>query len=123
MMITTILTPLPHMRSGRLRGIAVTTLRRQPAVPDVPTLDESGLKGFDVSGWYGILAPAGAPADVIAKLNGAIVRMMGSPEVVASFTRQGLEVFSSTPAQCTDRIRSELPRWAKVVRDTGARVD
>jgi tripartite-type tricarboxylate transporter receptor subunit TctC len=123
MMITTILTPLPHMRSGRLRGIAVTTLKRQPAVPEVPTLDESGLKGFDVSGWYGILAPAGTPLDVIAKLNNVIVRMMASPEVVGSFTRQGLEVFSSTPAQFTEKIRSEMPRWAKVVRDTRATVD
>ena len=123
MMITTILTPLPHMRSGRLRGIAVTTLRRQPAVPDVPTLDESGVKRFDVSGWYGILAPAGTPPNVIARLNDVIVRMTGSPEVVRSFTTQGLEVFSSTPAQFTEKIRSEMPRWAKVVQDTRATVD
>jgi tripartite-type tricarboxylate transporter receptor subunit TctC len=123
MMISTILTPLPHMRSGRLRGIAVTTLRRQPVIPEVPTLDESGMKRFDVSGWYGILAPAGTPAEVIAKLNDGIVRMMGSPEVVGSFTKQGLEVFSSTPAQFTEKIRSEMPRWAKVVRSTRATVD
>src|SRR5690606_15260771 len=89
MMITTIMTPLPHMRSGRLRGLAVTTLRRQPAVPDVPTLDEAGLKGFDVSGWYGILAPAGTPADVIAKLNDAIVRIDGLPGRCRQFHQAG----------------------------------
>lgn len=123
MMITTILTPLPHIRSGRLRGLAVTTLRRQPAVPDIPTLDESGMKGFNVSGWYGILAPAGTSSEIIAKLNEVIIRTMGSPQVVGTFTKQGLEVFTSTPAQFTEKIRSEMPRWAKVVRATGATVN
>jgi tripartite-type tricarboxylate transporter receptor subunit TctC len=123
MMITTILTPLPHMRSGRLRGIAVTTLKRQAAVPEVPTLAEGPLPGFDVSGWYGLLAPAGTPHEIVTRLNAAVVDMVRKPEVVEQFTRQGLELFASTPAQFADKIRSEMPKWGKVVRATGAKVD
>ena len=123
MMITTILTPLPHMKNGRLRGLAVTTAKRQPAIPDIPTLGEGGLPGFDVSGWYGILAPAGTPPDIVAKLNAVIVQMMNSPEVNEKFTRQGLEVFASTPDQFAAKIRSEMAKWGRVVRETRATVD
>jgi tripartite-type tricarboxylate transporter receptor subunit TctC len=123
MMITTILTPLPHMQNGRLRGLAVTTANRQPAVPDIPTLAEGGMRGFDVSGWYGILAPAGTPRDIVVKLNAVIVQMMGSSDVTEQFTKQGLEVFASTPDQFMAKIRSEMVKWGKVVRDTGATVD
>lgn len=122
MMITTILTPLPHMKNGRLRGLAVTTAKRQPAVPDIPTLAETAIPGFDASGWYGILAPAGTPRSVIAKLNAVIVEMMNSPEVRASFTKQGLEVFGSTPEQFSEKIRSEMVKWGKIVRQTRATV-
>jgi tripartite-type tricarboxylate transporter receptor subunit TctC len=123
MMITTILTPLPHMRSGRLRGIAVTTISRQPAVPDVPTLAEGPLPGFDVSGWYGLLVPAGTPQEIVSRLNAAVVEMVRKPEVMEEFKRQGLELFASTPAQFADKIRNEMPKWGKVVRATGAKVD
>jgi tripartite-type tricarboxylate transporter receptor subunit TctC len=122
MMITTILTPLPHMKSGRLRGLAVTTAKRQPAVPDIPTLGEVAIPGFDVSGWYGILAPAGTPRDIVAKLNAVISQMMNSPEVNERFTIQGLEVFASTPAEFAAKIRSEIAKWGKIVRETRATV-
>ncbi len=123
MMITTILTPLPYMGGGRLRGVAVTTLRRQQAIPDVPTLNESGVPGFDVSGWYGILAPAGTPREIVLRLNAEIVRMMQVQEVVDQFVRQGLELFSSSGDQFSAKIKSELVKWSKVVKDTRATVD
>jgi len=123
MMVTTILTPLPHMKTGRLRGIAVTTSRRQPAVPDIPTMAEAGLPGIDVSGWYGILATAGTPPEIIAKLNAEIVRMIRLREVTDPFLKQGLEIFSSTPKEFADKINTETVKWGKVVRDTNATVN
>lgn len=123
MMITTILTPLPYLENGRLRGLAVTTRKRQPAIPQVPTMDEAGVPGFEVSGWYGVLAPAGTPADIIEKLNSEIVKMMRSPAVNEHFVRQGLEVFSSSPGQFGAKIKSDIVKWGKVVRTTRATVD
>ena len=123
MMVTTILTPLPHMKTGRLRGIAVTTSRRQPAVPDIPTMAEAGLPGIDVSGWYGILATAGTPPEIIAKLNAEIVQMIRLREVTDPFLKQGLEIFSSTPKEFADKINTETVKWGKVVRDTNATVN
>ena len=123
MMITTILTPLPYLDKGRLRALAVTTRKRQPAIPQVPTMEEAGVPGFEVSGWYGVLAPAGTPADIIGKLNSEIVTMMRSPAVNEQFVRQGLEVFSSSPEQFSAKIKSDRVKWGKVVRTTRATVD
>ena len=123
LMITTILTPLPYLHSGRLRALAVTTRKRQPAVATVPTMAEAGVAGFEVSGWYGVLAPAGTPRDIVTKLNAEIVRMMQTPEVIEQFAKQGLEVFGSTPEQFAARIKSDIVKWGKVVKDTRATVD
>jgi tripartite-type tricarboxylate transporter receptor subunit TctC len=123
MMITTILTPLPYLSNGRLRGLAVTTRKRQPAIPQIPTMDEAGVPGFEVSGWYGVLAPAGTPREIIEKLNSEIVKMMRSPEINEQFVKQGLEVFTSTPEQFSAKIKSDSVKWGKVVRDTRATVD
>ena len=120
MMITTILTPLPYLGNGRLRGLAVTTGKRQPAVPHIPTMDEAGVPGFEVSGWYGVLAPVGTAGDLVEKLNSEIVRMIRAPEIVEQFVKQGLEVFSSTPEQFNAKIKSDIVKWGKVVRSTGA---
>ncbi len=123
MMITTIMTPLPFMNAGRLRGLAVTTQKRQPAVANIPTMAEAGVPGFEVSGWYGVLAPAGTPQDIVAKINAEIVRLTSSPEVIDQFVKQGLEIFGSTHAQFSARIQADLAKWSKVVRDTKATVD
>lgn len=123
MMITTILTPLPYLSNGRLRGLAVTTRSRQPAIPQIPTMDEAGVPGFEVSGWYGVLAPAGTPREIIEKLNSEIVKMMRSPEINEQFVKQGLEVFASTPEQFSAKIKSDSVKWGKVVRATRATVD
>lgn len=123
MMVTTILTPLPHMKTERLRGIAVTTPHRQPAVPEIPTMEEAGLRGVNVSGWYGILATAGTPQSIIAKLNSEIVSMMSDPKVTEPFRKQGLEIFSSTPHEFAEKIKTEMVKWGKVVKDTHAIVN
>jgi tripartite-type tricarboxylate transporter receptor subunit TctC len=123
MMITNILTPLPFMKAGRLRGIAVTSKNRQPAVPDLPTVQEAGIPGFEVSGWYGVLAPAGTPRDVIMRLNAEVVKMMRLPDIDEQFVRQGIEIFTSTPEQFAARIKSDIVKWGKVVRDARATVD
>jgi tripartite-type tricarboxylate transporter receptor subunit TctC len=123
MMITTILTPLPYLGNGRLRGLAVTTRERQPAIPQIPTMDEAGVPGFEVSGWYGVLAPAGTPREIIEKLNSEIVKMMRSPEINGQFVKQGLEVFASTPEQFSAKIKSDSVKWGKVVTATRATVD
>jgi tripartite-type tricarboxylate transporter receptor subunit TctC len=123
LMITTILTPLPYLHNGRLRALAVTTRKRQPAVATVPTMAEAGVAGFEVSGWYGVLAPAGTPRDIVARLNAEIVRMMQTSEVIEQFAKQGLEVFGSTPEQFAARIKSDIVKWGKVVKDTRATVD
>jgi len=123
MMITTILTPLPYLGNGRLRGLAVATRKRQPAIPQIPTMDEAGVPGFEVSGWYGVLAPARTPREIIEKLNSEIVKMMRSPEVNEQFVKQGLEVFASTPEQFSAKIKSDGVKWGKVVKATRATVD
>jgi len=123
MMFTNLLTPLPFIKSGRLHALAVTSRKRQPAMPDMPTIAEAGVPGFDVSGWYGVVAPAGTPREIIAKLNGEIVRIMQQRDIHEKFVRQGIEIFTSTPEQFAAHIRAELARWGEVVRKSGARVD
>jgi tripartite-type tricarboxylate transporter receptor subunit TctC len=123
MMITTILTPLPYLGTGRLRGLAVATRKRQPAIPQIPTMDEAGVPGFEVSGWYGVLAPVRTPREIIEKLNLEIVKMMRSPEINEQFVKQGLEVFASTPEQFSAKIKSDGVKWGKVVKATHATVD
>ena len=117
MMFTNLITPVPFIKSGRMVAIAVTSAKRQPALPQVPTMDEAGLKGFEVSGWYGILAPKGTPRDIVSKLNAEIVGILRLPEIDQQFVRQGIEIFTSTPSQFAEKIKTELPRWRKVVTD------
>lgn len=122
-MFTNLLTPAPFIKTGRLRGIAVTSSKRQPAMPDIPTVAEAGVPGFEVSGWYGVLAPAGTPREIITRLNAEIVKIMRLPDVQQIFVRQGIEIFTSTPERFGAHIRSEIAKWSKVVKSAGATVD
>lgn len=112
-----IASPLPHVKSGRLRAIAVTTIKRSSALPDIRTLDEQGLKGFEFSTWYGVAAPAGTPRDIVAKLNGEIVRIVKLPEVRDRLAAEGSDVVGDTPEEFTAFVRSEVARWARVVKE------
>jgi tripartite-type tricarboxylate transporter receptor subunit TctC len=113
-------TVLPQVRTGKLRALAVTSARRWPAAPELPTIAEAaGLPGFEVIGWFGVLAPAGTPSDVISKLNAEIVRVLKLPDVRQRLSDQGAEAAPSTPEQFGALIRSDTVKWAKVIKATG----
>jgi tripartite-type tricarboxylate transporter receptor subunit TctC len=108
---------LPYVRDGRLRGLAVTSLKRAPSAPDLPTVAESGYPGFEVTIWYAILAPAGTPPAIVRKLNQEIVKALALPDVRAKLADQGLEPIGNSPDELAAVIRSETATWAKVVKD------
>ncbi len=112
-----------HFKSGRLRALAVTSLKRAPSVPDVPTLDESGLPGFEAIAWYGILAPAGTPRPIIDKIQREASRLIAVPELRESLMVQGNDPVASTPEAFAARIRSELDQWGKLVRQLGLKLE
>ena len=114
---------LPYVKSGRLRAIAVSTLKRASAMPDLPTVAESGLPGFDVGSWFGILAPAHTPVPVIAKLNTELVRIINSPDFTAQLRTLGLDPMTSTPTEFAAYMRQETAKWAKVVHDAHIKID
>jgi len=114
---------LPHVKAGRLKALAVTTARRATVVPDLPTIAEAGVPGYDVDPWYGVIAPAGAPRAIIEQLNGAFARALNAPDVKEKFMLQGLEPRASTPAEFSGLIEKEIAKWSKVVRDAGIKAD
>ena len=112
-----------HIETGRLIGLAVTGAKRAPTVPKVPTMIESGYPTFDVVTWFGVLTSAGTPPEVVAKLNTEIIRILGMPAVKERLNAQGIDINTSTPEQYLDYIKSEGERWAKVVKQAGAKLD
>jgi tripartite-type tricarboxylate transporter receptor subunit TctC len=114
---------LPQVRAGKLRGIAVTALARVSTLREFPTMAESGLPGFEVESWYGLLAPAGTPHDIIAMLNSEMTRMLSPPEIRARLAAQGLFVSTSTPDQLAALMKAELIKWAKVIKEAGLKLD
>jgi len=113
----------PHVQSGKLRALAVTTTDRSKSAPDVPTMKESGFANFDVSSWFGLIAPAGTPPEVVNKLNAAMVKALDKPEVQLSFEKLGAVGVKTTPAEFGQFIKSEVDGWAPVVKASGAKVD
>jgi len=114
---------LPHIKAGRLRALAVTTAARASALPDVPTVAESGLPGFEASSWFGLLAPAGTPADVVAKVNGELARWIATPEAKEKMAAIGAIAAGGTPEDFAKHIAAETAKWARVVKESGAKVD
>ncbi|HYC46578.1 MAG TPA: tripartite tricarboxylate transporter substrate binding protein [Burkholderiales bacterium] len=110
---------LPQIKAGKIRGLAVTTLKRSPQLPDIPTMNESGYKGFEVSGWYGIMAPAKTPRPVIDRLNRDIVATLNSAEVSKILTSRGYDPSPTTPEAFAKYLRSEIARWSKAVKEYG----
>jgi tripartite-type tricarboxylate transporter receptor subunit TctC len=113
----------PHVKSGRLRGLAVTTAKRVPAFSELPTIAESGVPGFDVAAWAGVIVPAGVPRAIVMKLNSAVNSALTAPAVADKLPDLGLVVGGGTPEQFGEHIRKEAARWAEVVRKSGAKVD
>jgi tripartite-type tricarboxylate transporter receptor subunit TctC len=120
---SSIVPSLPHIRAGRLRGLAVSSAKRYGPLPDVPTIAESGLPGYSVESFYALMAPAGTPRAVIDKLHDEISRKLKSPEVQAHMAADGGEVIAASVADTARMLRDDYNRWAKPVKDSGARAD
>jgi tripartite-type tricarboxylate transporter receptor subunit TctC len=113
----------PHVKSGRLRAIAVTSTTRLASMPELPTVEESGLKGYESSQWYGIMAPAGTPDDILTALNTQIVRIMRRADMKQRLLDDGIVPVGNTRAQFAAYIKAELSKWADVIKRSGARID
>ena len=118
-----VLTSLPHVKSGRLRAIAVGNAKRSPLLPELPTVSESGLPGFEASSWYGIVAPTATPREVIARLHGALASALGGKDVAQRLLSQGMAPVLNTPEQFAEQIKADLPRWGKVIRTAGIKAE
>ncbi|MEQ1772959.1 MAG: tripartite tricarboxylate transporter substrate binding protein [Burkholderiales bacterium] len=118
LMVGNILVAMPHVRSGRIRAYGVTSARRASGVPEIPTIAESGLPGYEAVQWYGLVAPAKTPSDIVTKLHGAVVKVLQDPEMRKRFQNDGAEATpSTTPDEFATLIRNDLAKWAKVVKD------
>jgi len=114
---------IQHVRAGKMKALGVSTAKRSTLAPEVPSLNEAGVPGYDLSVWFGVLAPAGTPKEIVQRLNTEIVRILQSAEVKERFLKQGVDVQTSTPEQFDAFVRSEVGRWAKVIKDAGIRAD
>jgi len=114
---------ISFIKSGRLRGIAMTTAQRSPALPDLPTVGDAGIANYDVGSWYGLSVPAGTPKEIIGRLHDATLKLLVLPDVKERLAASGFDVLVSTPEQYGEFVRSEVERWAKVVKASGARAD
>jgi tripartite-type tricarboxylate transporter receptor subunit TctC len=114
---------MPQMKAGRLKALAVTTAKRSALAPELPTLAETGLPGFDIYTWWGFMAPAGTPKEILAKWNAEVARILGTPEMKQFFAQQGAEPAPTTPEQFAALIKSEIPKYAKIVKASGAKID
>ncbi|WP_270933653.1 Bug family tripartite tricarboxylate transporter substrate binding protein [Falsiroseomonas oryzae] len=114
---------LPHIREGRVRAVAVTTAQRHPAVPEVPTVAESGVPGYEAVGWYGIAAPAGVPAPIVERVNAVVNELIQRPALAARLSGQGADPLAMTPAEFGARIERDRARWTQVIRDAQIRPD
>lgn len=123
MMFDNLPSSMPHIKSGMLRALAVTSAKRSPALPDVPTIAEAGVPGYEASSWFGVLAPAGTPKEIVARLNADIVKVLAAPDIKERLSAQGADPVGNTPEQFAAYIRTEQIKWAKVVKDSGAKIE
>lgn len=123
LMFDLVLTAAPHIKSGAARGLAVTGTQRSAVLPDLPTVAESGLPGYEVSAWFGIFAPAGVPQQVVQRLNADFVKAMQQPDLKQRLASLGADPLTSTPAEFSAYLRAEIGKWAKVVKASGMKVD
>ena len=118
-----LLATLPHIKSGKLKALAVAGSHRASAMPDLPTVSEAGVPGFQSGSWQGLLAPAGTPPNIVAKLNDAVVKVLNEPDMKQRLADQGAEVVANTPEEFAVFIRDDKAKWAKIVKDSGVKVE
>ena len=123
MMFDNIPSSLPHIKAGKLRALATTGAKRDPALPDLPTLAEAGVRGYESGVWFGLSVPAGTPREIIVKLNAAALQAAKAPEFVKRMTDLGYNLIPSTPEQMAAMLKAELVRWAPIVKSSGAKID
>jgi len=123
MMLDPVITAMPHVKLGKLRALGVTSLQRTPVAKDLPTFAETGLPGFEATSWYCVVAPAGTPKAIVDRLNTEIVKALNTPEMRQRLADDGAEVEPSTPAELARFVHAEIAKWAKAVKDSGARID
>lgn len=123
MSFDTVTPVLQHIKSGKLRALAVTTARRASALPDVPTLQEAGLKGMDIGTWFGVLAPAATPKDIFTRLNSEIVKAMHAPDMVRRMAEIGAEPIGNTPEAMGKQIADETAKFARIVKDAKVTIE
>ena len=114
---------IPHIKSGKVRALGVTSLQRSATVPDLPTISESGLKGFDVSNWLGVFAPANTSRDIVNRLNGELKKVMADPEIRRQLVEQGVEAMYTTPEGLAELVRKDIEKWTRLVKQSGAKAD
>jgi len=119
MMFADLTTALPHVKAGTLRALAVTRLKRSALVPELPTLDEAGVKGFNMDSWAAIFAPAGTPSDITRLLNAELRKIIDSPDVKSTLAKAGFEAFSSSPTELDELVKDQLGKWGKMIKDAG----
>jgi tripartite-type tricarboxylate transporter receptor subunit TctC len=122
-MFNSIPTVLPHVRSGRIRGLAVGSATRSAAAPEIPTVAEAGVPGFEYVTWYGLFAPGGTPKDIVMKLNAQVVQMLADPELAQRFASQGVEPSATSPEELRRYARAERERWRTVIKTMNIRID
>ena len=123
MMFADFTSAMPHVAAGTIRPLAISRIKRSTLYPDLPTLDEAGLKGFNLDAWAGLVAPTGTPSEIVTKLNVALRKIIDSPQVQAKFKNVGFEGFSSTPQELGDYMKAELADWGKMVKAAGIKSD
>jgi tripartite-type tricarboxylate transporter receptor subunit TctC len=122
-MMTTMPAAMPHVKSGKVRALAVTSARRSQSLPDLPTVDEAGVKGYEVSTWYGVLAPAHTPKPIVIRLHDEIVKILGVAETRDKLVAQGFEPVGSTADEFGAYIKSEIAKWSKVIKTAGIKAE
>lgn len=123
LMFDTMLSSMPHVKAGKLKALAVTSSQRSPSAPDIPTVAESGLPGYEAIAWNGLLAPAGTPKEIVERLNAELKKVLENPEVKQRFEAQGFSPAWNTPAAYGQFLQAEVDKWAQAVKTSGARVD
>ncbi len=123
LMYDSVLTSVPHIRNGKIRALAVGSAKRSPLLPEMPTIAEAGLAGFEADTWFGIIAPAATPREIVARLHATLVRTIRDKEVTQRLLSQGMEPVLNTPEQFAERIRQDLPRWGKLLKTTGIKAE